>query len=148
MKPTFEKLKQELTQKNIKLSHQRLKVLEYLTQNHCHPTADMIFTGLLEDIPTLSKTTVYNTLHILVQSGLVRAITTEDKESRYDIAAENHGHFKCESCENIFDFPIEMDCLVSRDLSKFKINEKNIYFKGLCPGCLAIINKQVKGESL
>lgn len=84
-------------------------------------------------------------LHILVESGLVRAIKAEDKESRYDILCENHGHFKCESCEQIYDFPIDMDSLGSRDLRRFKINEENIYFKGLCPGCLDNKNKQVKG---
>lgn len=41
MKPSFEDIKKELKMKNINLSHQRLKVLEYLTQNHCHPTVEI-----------------------------------------------------------------------------------------------------------
>ena len=141
MKSSFEDLKQELKMKNINLSYQRLKVLEYFTQNQCHPTVDQIFTDLQKDISTLSKTTVYNTLRILVEAGLVRVITIEDNEIRYDIVTENHGHFKCESCGTIFDFPIEIDSLVPGDLSKFKINDKNVYFKGLCPGCLSNINE-------
>mgnify|MGYP001259209617 CR=1 FL=1 len=141
MKSSFEELKEKLNITNIYLSHQRLKVLEYLVQNHCHPTVDQIFTDLQKDIPTLSKTTVYNTLRILVKSGLVRVITIEDNETRYDIVTENHGHFKCESCGTIFDFPIDIDSLVTGDLSKFKINDKNVYFKGLCPRCLSNINE-------
>ena len=133
MKPSFEDLKQELKKKNINLSHQRLKVLEYLTQNHCHPTVEQIFTALHKDIPTLSKTTVYNTLRVLVESGLVRVIAIEDNETRYDIVTENHGHFKCESCGTIFDFSIDIDSLFPGDLSKFKINDKNVYFKGNHP---------------
>jgi hypothetical protein len=71
MKPIFEDIKQELKKKNINLSHQRLKVLEYLTQNRSHPTVDQIFTDLQKEMPTLSKTTVYNTLRMLEQiSGL------------------------------------------------------------------------------
>jgi len=135
MKPSFEDLRHELKIKNINLSHQRLKVLEYLTQNRCHPTVEQIFTTLQKDIPTLSKTTVYNTLRALVETGLVRVITIEDNETRYDIATENHGHFKCESCGTIFDFPVDLDFLVPGDLSKFKINDKNVYFKGMCPRC-------------
>lgn len=136
IKPLFEDLKKELESKNIHLSYQRLKVLEYLIENHCHPTADKIFTDLLEDIPTLSKTTIYNTLKILVEAGLVRAIAIECSETRYDITTQNHGHFKCESCGKIYDFAIDMDRLTSTDLKIFKIHEKNVYFRGICPECL------------
>jgi Fe2+ or Zn2+ uptake regulation protein len=136
MKPVFEELKKKLNLKKINLSHQRLKVLEYLTQNRCHPTVDHIFTELHKDIPTLSKTTVYNTLRALAEAGMVRVITIEDNETRYDIDVENHGHFKCESCGTIYDFSIDIEALVSKDLSNFKINDKNVYFKGVCPRCL------------
>lgn len=137
MKPSFEELEIELKKKNIHLSYQRLKVLEYLTQNRCHPTVDQIFTDLHKAISTLSKTTVYNTLRILIEAGLVRVITIEDNETRYDIQVENHGHFKCESCGAIYNFSIDMDSLTSKDLSKFKVHDKNVYFKGICPRCLS-----------
>lgn len=141
MKPSFDELKKELKLKNIYLSHQRLKVLEYLTLNQCHPTVDQIFTDLQKEIPTLSKTTVYNTLRILTDTGLVRVITIEDNETRYDIEIENHGHFKCESCGVIYNFSIDIDSLKSKDLNNFKINDKNVYFKGVCPRCLSYISK-------
>jgi Fe2+ or Zn2+ uptake regulation protein len=142
MQTLFEDLKQELKIKNINLSYQRLKVLEYLTQNQCHPTVDQIYTDLQKDISTLSKTTVYNTLKILTEVGLVSIIAIEDNESRYDIMTENHGHFKCESCGKIFDFNIDLDSLKFRDLNDFKINDKNVYFKGICPKCLSNINEK------
>jgi len=141
LKPSFERLEKELKIRNINLSYQRLKVLEYLTQNQNHPTADQIYTDLQEDISTLSKATVYNSLRILVEAGLARVITIEDNETRYDINVENHGHFKCESCGTIYNFSIDIDLLTSKDLNKFKINEKNVYFKGVCPGCLLNINE-------
>jgi Fe2+ or Zn2+ uptake regulation protein len=141
IKLLFEELKKKLKIRNINLSYQRLKVLEYLTQNHCHPTVDQIFTGIQKDISTLSKTTVYNTLRILAGAGLVRVITIEDNETRYDIEVENHGHFKCESCGAIYDFSIDIDLMTSRDLNNFKINDKNVYLKGICPRCLSNINE-------
>jgi len=139
MKPSFDQLKEELRLRNIYLSHQRLKVLDYLTLNQCHPTVDQIFTDLQKEIPTLSKTTVYNTLRILVEAGFVRIITIEDNETRYDIEIETHGHFKCESCGTIYNFEIDINSLASRDLINFKINDKNVYFKGVCPRCLSNI---------
>ena len=136
MKPTFEELSNELKKKKIRLSHQRLKVLEYLTLNRCHPTVDQIYVDLQKEVPTLSKTTIYNILSTLVESGLVRVVTIEDNETRYDIEIENHGHFKCESCGTIFNFNIEIDSLPTEELNSFKINDKNVYFKGICPRCL------------
>ncbi len=133
-------LEKELKNRNINLSYQRLKILEYLNQNHCHPTVDQIYKGLHEIIPTLSKTTVYNTLKKLVEEDLVRVINIEDNETRYDINTENHGHFKCENCGIIFDFSINMDSLVCVELEDFRVFDKNVYFKGICPQCLSNSN--------
>lgn len=141
MKPSLEYLRQELKAGNIHLSHQRLKILEYLAQNQCHPTVDQIFTNLQREISTLSRTTVYNTLRVLAEAGLVRMVAIEDNEIRYDIVTENHGHFKCESCGEIYDFGIDTNALVSKDLDRFKIHDKSVYFKGVCPKCLSKANK-------
>jgi Fur family transcriptional regulator, peroxide stress response regulator len=136
MKIEFEDLLKRLKVKNIRLSHQRLKVLEYLTLNQCHPTVDQIYNSLHIEVPTLSKTTVYNTLNSLTEAGLVRVITIEDNETRYDIRTDNHGHFKCESCKNIFDFDIDIDKFSTYELKDFHVIDKNVYFKGLCPNCI------------
>ncbi|NLL67856.1 MAG: transcriptional repressor [Clostridiaceae bacterium] len=137
MNQLFDRLQNELKKKNINLSYQRLKVLEYLTQNQCHPTVEQIYTDLEKEISTLSKTTVYNTLKKMVSEGLVRIITIEDNETRYDINTHDHGHFKCEICKNIFDFDINMDLVLTKGLERFKILDRNVYFKGICPGCLS-----------
>jgi len=75
----------------------------------------------------------------------VRVINIEDNETRYDIVLENHGHFKCESCGSISNFSIDVDLLKSDDLQHFKIHDKNVYFKGICPGCLANISNKNEG---
>jgi len=142
MNPSMEDLEKELKKKGIPLSYQRLKILEYLTRDRSHPTVEQIFTDLLKDIPTLSKTTVYNTLKILAESGLVRIITIEDHQTRYDIEVENHGHFKCESCGTIYNFRMNIDSLNSIDLNNFRISDKSVYFKGICGRCLSKIEEE------
>lgn len=137
MEPTLETLSDELKKRGIRLSHQRIKVLEYLSKNQCHPTVEQIYCDLLLEVPTLSKTTVYNTLKSLVDADLVKVIAIEDNELRYDIITSNHGHFKCEKCGSIYNFNINIEALATDDLSTFKIYEKNVYFKGICPKCLA-----------
>jgi Fe2+ or Zn2+ uptake regulation protein len=126
----------ELIKRNIKPSHQRIQILEYLSSEKNHPTADQIFNDLKIDMPTLSKATVYNTIKAFVQARLVREITIEDNEVRFDFQISDHGHFKCENCGIIYDFDIVIDNLTSADLKEFQINDKNVYFKGICKQCL------------
>lgn len=97
----------------------------------------MIYNHLVKEIPTLSKTTVYNTLNLFIEKGLVRPLTIEDNEARYDTIISNHGHFKCQSCGEIYDFPVEIDDFVPDKLQGFEIADKNVYFKGLCPKCIS-----------
>lgn len=136
MNPYFQELSAKLKASEIRPSFQRVKVLDFLIKNPCHPTVDMIFQKLNREIPTLSKTTIYNTLNLFQNAGLVRALTIEDNETRYDIITENHGHFKCEECGFIFNFNIDVDLLSTDDLTDFKIIGRNVYFKGICPQCL------------
>jgi len=136
MKPSFEDLMHELVIRKIRPSHQRLKILEYLMEHPCHLTVDQIFNDLQKEIPTLSKSTVYNTLTSFMEAQLVRVITIEENETRYDIITHNHGHFKCDSCGAIYDFKINIDDFTAGELSGFQIYDKNVYFKGVCPKCL------------
>jgi Fur family transcriptional regulator, peroxide stress response regulator len=136
LKPSFKSLSEELLKKGIRPSYQRIKVLEYLTTKRCHPTVEQIFNVLIKEVPTLSKATIYNTLNLLIKAKLVRVVTIEDNETRYDIMIPNHGHFKCELCGTIFDFTVNIDNFMTDELNEFKINEKNVYFKGICPSCL------------
>ena len=145
MEPTFADLTAELARRNIRASHQRIKVLEYLTKNKCHPTVDEIYSALHDEIPSLSKTTIYNTLTTFQKANLVRAITIEDNEARYDIKMKNHGHFKCESCGSIINFKIDIDRFPADELKDFEIHDKSVYFKGVCPKCLEN-KKQIGSE--
>lgn len=135
----YEALKQKLIDQKVHLSHQRLHVLKYLAEHPCHPTVEQIYSALKEDMPTLSKTTVYNTLRFLTEQGIVRVVGIEDHETRYDLVQEDHGHFKCEICGKIIDFPIDMNALRGNGLQAFQITDKHVYFKGVCPDCLSDI---------
>lgn len=146
MELTFDELRKELEIKRIHLSYQRLKVLEYLVQNqNAHPTADQIFTVLQKVIPTLSKTTIYNTLKLLVEANLVKQVKTDESEARYDIIVKTHGHIKCESCGEVFNFNIDLDATLPTDLKNYRILDKSIYFRGVCPKCL--VNERAGHES-
>ncbi len=140
MKKTLEQLSNELKQSNIRLTHQRLKVLEYLSNSTKHPTVDEIYKDLKQEVPSLSKTTIYNTLNYLAELKLIKVLAIDDNEAHFDAVTKMHGHFKCDVCSKIYDFDINVDSCNIENLSNFKIDDKVVYFKGTCPGCLSNIN--------
>jgi Fur family transcriptional regulator, peroxide stress response regulator len=140
MNPMFKDLSATLINHKIRPSIQRIKVLEFLIKNRCHPTVDQIFKYLQVELPTLSKTTIYNTLNLFLETGLVKELSIEDIEVRYDVITEPHGHFKCNKCGIIFNFAIDTESLLIEELTGFKVTDRNVYFKGVCPKCLVIMN--------
>ncbi|MBL4594627.1 MAG: transcriptional repressor [Flavobacteriales bacterium] len=124
-----------LTNNNIKPSLQRIKIFEYLYDNRKHPTVDTIYSNLVEDIPTLSKTTVYNTLKLFIDNGITATVTIEDNEVRYDAIMEEHAHFKCDTCGNVYDVEIDISTLKFKKIKAFKVETTNIYLKGKCNKC-------------
>ena len=138
----------KLSEHNIHPSFQRIKVLEYLMQNQCHPTAEQIFSDLQLVIPTLSKTTIYNTLNKFADAGLIKVLNIEDNEARFDIITETHGHFKCEKCGTIYNFKVDVDTVGAEELKGFITTDRNVYFKGVCPKCLKNINHNKRREHI
>lgn len=125
----------ELESRNIRLSHQRLMVLEYMANHTNHPTVDQIYVDIQKEIPTLSKATVYNSLKALVSAGLVSIIPMENNENRFDIITTAHGHFCCEVCGNIEDFPVNIDTCLAGLHEGYQVHSWNVLLNGICKTC-------------
>jgi len=124
-----------LKEHKIKVTPQRLEILRYLDENEGHPTAESIYCDLKSHNPSLSKTTVYNTLEILKENGLVHVLTISETELRYDRIIRQHHHFMCRKCGSIIN--IEIECPHFNKIMKGgnKVEEVHGYFKGVCENC-------------
>lgn len=133
----MEHYKQILIDKGIKPTYQRIKILEYLDKNKAHPTVDMIYAALFKKVPTLSKTTVYNTLDVLRKHDLVDVLTITESEMRYEYIHQPHHHFYCRQCKMIVD--IDVNCVYQEEMcvEGHKIEQIHGYFKGICSNCLS-----------
>ncbi len=130
-------IKEELLSHKIKPSLIRIKVLEYLKSIREHPNAEKIYNKLSREIPTLSRTSIYNTLKLLTEKCVIKEIMIEEEEIRYDGINERHAHFKCIRCNKLFDIKLKCkSCLEQADLNKVKILDEHIYFVGICKKCL------------
>ncbi|EHL17526.1 hypothetical protein HMPREF9630_01662 [Peptoanaerobacter stomatis] len=133
----IQELSDFLMKHNIKPSFQRVKILQRLSSKKDHPTVNQIYTDLVAQIPSLSKTTVYNTLNLFIKEGVARSINADTSESRYDLITSSHGHFLCNKCGSIYDFDIT-DNMNFDFLSKQgnEITSLDITIRGICKNCI------------
>jgi len=135
MKLKIKNTEEELRNAGIKPSVQRLKIYEYLVNSLEHPTVDSIYNFLSSEIPTLSKTTVYNTMKLFQDNGLVMVVNIEDNETRFDADTSFHGHFKCTECGKVYDFPLPNTQPKIKELANHIVKESHYYLKGICANC-------------
>lgn len=127
-------LLRKLTAVGIRPSIQRLEILEFISSSHTHPTADEIYSFVHRNNPTLSKTTVFNSVKLLAEKGLINDINISADSTRYDSTLHApHAHFICRECRRIFDIPLDMSSLAVP--ADFSCDNVNVYFKGVCPEC-------------
>ena len=120
-------------------SPQRIAIYDFLRKNPIHPTVDTIYNAVIENMPGMSRTTVYNTVKRLVAAGAVQEVIIEDGELRYDANMTDHGHFKCLECGQVYDlFPPENTPLVENihGLPEgFTVLRLHLCCRGYCSEC-------------
>ncbi|TDC74540.1 Fur family transcriptional regulator [Actinomadura sp. 7K507] len=110
---------------------------------HAHPHADTdsIIGAVRREIPKVSHQAVYDSLHTLTAAGLVRRIQPSGSVARYEArVGDNHHHVVCRSCGAIADVDCavgEVPCLTASDGHGFSIDEAEVVYWGVCPGCSA-----------
>lgn len=127
-----------LTEGGVKPSAQRMMILRYLMENRTHPTVDEIFKALQPASPTLSRTTVYNTLRLLTAAGIINCIgnTGCGDGARWDYPYYPHSHFLCTECGHVadVDFRLAPEPLAEM-LLHYEVRSAEVIVKGLCPRC-------------
>jgi len=112
--------KKLLTEHGLKVTHQRLAVLEALMELSNHPTAEMIIGYVKIKYPKIAVATVYNILDILCKDGIVRKIKTDQDFVRYDAEPKSHHHLYCSTCEVIENYYDEELDAILRNYFKHK----------------------------
>lgn len=133
-----------LKAKGVKPSVIRIMVMQYLLENRVHPNADAIYKVLIKEIPTLSKTSIYNTLKTLSSKGLILEVLTHNGEIRFDGYPRRHAHFMCVECGSIMDAKLECETCRTPDLNGCRVTEQSIYLKGVCAICGSGEKKHVR----
>lgn len=130
----MDKIRDKFTRCGLNPSHQRLSIYNHLQSRYDHPTAEMVYYSLIGTMPTLSKTTVYNTLRLFCEHGIASLIHTEDAQMRFDANTSFHTHFKCSKCGRVIDVDVG-DKVKEISLPGFAIESKQLILFGRCNSC-------------
>ena len=136
-----------LRQNNLKITPQRRLILGLLTDDDSHPTADQIYQRVIDVMPNVSRTTVYNTLHELVALDALTEVQDPGTGGlRYDTNTEQHHHLLCTHCHTLID--IERDFaginLTPAEAAGYQIERHQVTFYGVCPDCQQVIEDEKK----
>ncbi len=129
------------TLKNIglKVTPQRLAILQLLNGNKSHPSAENIYVEVLKEYPSISFATVYNTVTKLAGAGEIQELDIDPEKKRFDPCTEPHSHFYCKACGNVFDIscdsPFQTFPRDIKTIDEHQVDVVQINYKGLCKNC-------------
>lgn len=117
----------KLKEKGLKITPQRLVVMEAIFQLNNHPSAENIIEYVKEKFPNISVATVYKVLDIFVEKGILKKVKTDKDVMRYEGYLERHHHLFCDKTHQIKDFHNkELDAIIQNYFSKYKIKDFEI----------------------
>jgi Fe2+ or Zn2+ uptake regulation protein len=129
---------EELRGAGLRVTAARVALLETVRDGD-HPGVEAIVSGVRARIGHVSVQAVYDALHALTSAGLIRRIEPAGSPARFEgRVADNHHHVVCRSCGVVADVDCatgEAPCLTASDDHGFSIDEAEVVYWGLCPGC-------------
>ena len=120
-----------LRQCGIQPTPQRIAVVEWISRNKTHPTADEVLSHARKKCPTVSRATVYNTLNLLVAKGLLRMQIIKEGTVVFDPNVEDHHHFIDDETGAVYDIPWgDLEVTGKDKLKGFDIREYQVILRG------------------
>ena len=141
MKISSETIRTCLLEKGLKITPQRIVILEAIYELNNHPTAENIIEYIRKAHPNIATGTVYKVLETLVDNDLLRRVKTDKDIMRYDGLIENHHHLYCSKCDVIDDYvDDELDELLknyfkTKQIAGFKIEDVVLQIRGTFDKC-------------
>lgn len=133
------RMTERLKQQGLRLTPQRLAVINALAISVDHLSAEQIHNQVRVDFPTTSLTTIYKTLAVLVKNKLLVEIGFSEGSNRYDLVTEAHAHLICVRCKSIIDPELDgISRMVEQIITQYgyqKVSQRLDIF-GVCPRCL------------
>ncbi len=131
-------LVERIRQAGHRATMQRLLIYDALWDAGSHPTVAEIHEHVVKEDPSIGMATVYKTLQLFSEMGLVSELGIREGATRYDPYTGFHAHLVCKECGNIFDFPCDEISEIISDVENqlgFKTENQRIELEGICKDC-------------
>jgi Fur family transcriptional regulator, peroxide stress response regulator len=128
--------RKELIKHGLKVTPQRLIILEAVLELNNHPTAEKIISHIKEKHPNVAVGTIYKTLELFVNKGIIKKVTTEKDVMRYDGIVEKHHHLYSIENDEISDYQdLQLDDMIenyfrNKKIPGFDIEEVKLQITG------------------
>ena len=124
-------VRSSLLDHGIRPSAHRLAVAGYVLTAHNHPSADKVWREVSSRFPAISRATVYNTLNLFVEKGLLRALHLDPESVVFDPKLDTHHHFIDEETGTIHDIPWNKVQVCNIDeITEYRIDEYMVIMRG------------------
>jgi Fur family ferric uptake transcriptional regulator len=139
-------LRSYLKEKGHRITPERFMVLEAIYRADGHLDADDMYLQMKNTGSRVSRATVYNTLDVLVECGLVQKQQFGNNQSFYERAYsyQQHDHLVCTECGKVLEFcdprVLEIQKMVEKYFD-FRIKSHSLHFQGICNGCTEKIGR-------
>ena len=124
----------------VQVTAQRLMVLGAVMQ-HPHATADEVTTCVRSEVGAISRQSVYDSLGLLVERGLLQRIHVAGSSARFEArVGDNHHHLVCSSCDEVVDVDCAVGsapCLTPSDDWSYEVVQAEVVYRGTCQTCKA-----------
>ncbi len=136
MKNNLKNIRKTIADNQLRVTPQRVAVLDALQNMRTHPTADEIVQYIRNEYPNLSVGTVYNTLDTFCERGIIKKVKTEKDVMRYDAINEKHYHLYCAESDRIEDYydkelsNIIEDYFNEKKIANFNVKDIQIQING------------------
>ena len=141
MKLSIEEIRIKLSEKGLKVTPQRIAILDAIYKLGSHPTADNIIEFIRQNNPNIASGTVYKVLDTLIENKLAKRVTTDRDVMRYDGIMENHHHLYCSECDLIEDYVDEeldevlKEYFKKKNFNGFKLEDIVVQIRGTFDKC-------------
>ncbi len=141
MNVSMDDIRKKLTDKSLKVTPQRMSILEAVYALNNHPTAENIIEYIRESHPNIATGTVYKVLDTLVNNKIIKKVKTDRDIMRYDGVTDNHHHLYCSECDLIEDYiDDELDAILKAYFKKktfpgFKMEDVILQIRGTFDKC-------------
>jgi Fur family ferric uptake transcriptional regulator len=134
-----DEVKQLLKRANLRMTAQRLAILEVIAFEGKHQDAEFIVQASRRNVASLSRQAVYDNLNALVAAGIIRRIEPPGRPALYEArVGDNHHHLICRLCHSTVDIDCAVGaapCLTPSMDHGFVVDEAEVVYWGVCPSC-------------